>query len=371
MTPLRFTLTHVRVPLVEPFRISNGSIAEKDGILVTITDDGVAGVGEASPMAGSFYSAETPGGTWDDLRTRLLPAVLAAHARTVAEANAVLGALGGNPFARAGIETAYWDLEARRAGVPMARLLGGEHDRVVSGLAVGITPTIDDLLATIERHMADGYRRVKIKVQPGWDVEPLEAIRRRFGDLPLMVDANCAYTRGDIEHLSALDHFGLMMIEQPLPRHDLEGHAELQRTIVTPVCLDEGAEDLAAVRRAIELKSCRIVNIKIQRVGGLLAARTIHDTCRAAGIAVWAGTMPELGVGALAAVHLATLPGFTYPTDVEASARWFVDDIVEPLITVRDGRIAVPTSPGLGHALNPAVISRYRVREETFSREGV
>lgn len=362
----RITLTHVRIPLLEPFRISNGAVSEKDGILVRVHDQGVEGVGEASPMAGSFYSDDTPESVWALLKDSLVPAVLKARPATTPEAHAVLERLGGSPFARAGIETAFWDLDARKAGKPLWAFLGGTDRPLASGLAVGIYDSIPALLHAIETHMREGYRRLKIKIEPGWDVKPLTEVRRRFGDLPLMVDANCAYRQGDIGHLGSLDAFNLMMIEQPLPREDLEGHALLQKSIRTPVCLDESAEDIARVQRAIALGSCRIVNIKIQRVGGLTNAKAVHDLCHAAGIPVWAGTMPELGIGSVQTLHCATLPGFTFPTDVESTQRWFVQDIIEPPIIVQDGLITLPHGSGNCYALSARAVDRYRVAEQVF-----
>lgn len=362
----RITLTHVRIPLVEPFRISNGEVKEKDGIIVRVYADGQVGTGEASPMSGSFYSDDTPESVWTVLTEYLVPAVFAAKAGSVEEVNHVLAGLKSSPFARAGLETAFWDLEAQAAGQPLYGLLGGEKLPLESGLAVGIYPDLRGLIGAIEKHLVEGYVRVKIKIQPGWDVGPLTEVRRRFGDLPLMVDANCAYTIEDIGHLASLDDFGLMMIEQPLPRNDLEGHARLQNALRTPVCLDESAEDVSTVKQAIRLKSCRIVNIKIQRVGGLANAMAVHDCCATAGIPVWAGTMPELGIGGVQTLHLATLPNFRFPTDVESSARWFVDDIVEPLITVSNGRIAIPAGIGNCFALSARAMERYRVAERVF-----
>jgi O-succinylbenzoate synthase len=362
----RITLTHVRVPLLEPFRISNGSVSEKDGIIVRVHEDGLAGVGEASPMAGSFYSDDTPQSVWDLLKDRLVPAILKARPAGAADAHRVLESLGGSPFARAGIETAFWDLDAQKAGRPLYALLGGTARPIASGLAVGIYDTTAALLGAIEHHMREGYRRVKIKIEPGWDTEPLSEVRRQFGGIPLMVDANCAYRREDIGHLASLDEFGLMMVEQPLPREDLEGHALLQRAMRTPVCLDESAEDIARVKHALALGSCRIVNIKIQRVGGLTNAKAVHDFCAAAGIPVWAGTMPELGIGSVQTLHCATLSGFTFPTDVESSQRWFVEDIIEPPITVEQGAITLPQGSGNCYALSARALERYRVAEQVF-----
>jgi o-succinylbenzoate synthase len=362
----RIALTHVRVPLVEPFRISNGSVSEKDGIIVAITADGVTGYGEASPMSGGFYSEDTPESVWALLTGELIPALCAAPDVTIGSVNRLLDSHKRSPFAGAGIETALWDIEAQKQGKPLCDMLGGKRRPIESGLAVGIYPSIPELLAAIERSMAEGYKRLKIKIQPGWDVEPLTHVRRTFGDVPLMVDANCAYSRGDIDRLRCLDEFGMMMIEQPLHKDDLEGHAALQSVMTTPICLDEGAKDLAAVREAIRLKSCRIVNIKIQRVGGLQNAKAMHDLCADAGIPVWAGTMPELGIGGIQTVHLATLPNFLFPTDVESSHRWFTDDIIRPVIEVRNGIIELADGLGNCHLPDTALMKKFTIDESVF-----
>lgn len=361
----RIHLTHVQVPLVEPFRISNGVVNEKDGIIVQLHADGLVGVGEASPMSGSFYSHDTPESTWDYLRRILVPLIKQRQPSTVEEVNTLLDEAGGNFYARAGVETAFWDLKAQREGVPLYKALGGTRGEVESGLAVGIYPTIRELLEAIERYLKDGYTRVKIKIQPGWDTEPLNQVRKAFGNITLMVDANCGYSRNDMDHLKELDDFGLLMIEQPLSKEDLEGHAELQKVLTTSICLDEAAKDVPTVERAIHLGSCRIVNIKIQRVGGLKHAVAMHDVCARAGIPVWGGTMPELGIGGAQTVHLATLSNCSFPTDVESSSRWFIDDIIDPPIEVHEGRITIPSGVGNCFQLNKSTLRKYVVREET------
>lgn len=362
----RITLTHVRIPLVEPFRISSGEVSVKDGIIVGVFSEGMTGYGEASPMAGSFYSDDTPESVWDLLTQSIVPAVLAGKPDSVRSMNAILDGVKGSPFAKAGIETAFWDLEAQRQRVPLYELLGGQNRPLDSGLAVGIYPAVEGLLDAIDRHMAEGYKRVKIKIQPGWDVMPLEQVRKRFGGVPLMVDANCAYTQKDIPSLKTLDEFGLLMIEQPLPRNDLEGHALLQKQMKTPLCLDEGAEDAASVQRAIQLRACKIVNIKIQRVGGLQKAKEIHDLCADSGIPVWGGTMPELGIGGMQTLHLSTLPNFGYPTDVESSGRWFVDDIIEPNLQVRKGILRIDKGVGNCCRLKDRTVQQYQVAQAAF-----
>jgi O-succinylbenzoate synthase len=362
----QITLTHICVPLVEPFKISNGEIAEKDAILVGVFSEGLVGYGESSPMSGTFYSDETPESAWNCLARELLPRVLRAAPGSIGEVNSLLDQTKGNAFAKAGVETAFWDLEAQKVKKPLYGLLGSDRRQVESGLAVGIYPTIRELLLAIEKHLVEGYKRVKIKIQPGWDMKPLCEVRGEFGTISLMVDANCAYTRKDLGHLKGLDDFDLMMVEQPLAKDDLEGHAALQSILRTPVCLDESAMDVPTVRKAIERKSCRIVNIKIQRVGGLKNAKEVHDLCAEHRIPVWGGTMPELGIGGAQTVHLATLDNFLFPTDVQSSRRWFVDDIINPLLEVQNGLITLPEGVGTGYTVDSRKVQQYKVREESF-----
>lgn len=362
----RVTLTHVRIPLVEPFRISSGEIRAKDAILVGISAEGITGYGEASPMAGTFYSGDTPESVWEVLTSTMVPAILRGKADSVDGANAILDRIEGSPFAKAGIETAFWDLAGQQACKPVFELLGGRNSTLDSGLAVGIYPDIRSFLGSIQRHMADGYKRIKIKIEPGWDIKPLEAVRKEFIDVPLMVDANGAYSDEHIDHLATMEKFDLMMIEQPFPRNRLQWHAELQSKTETPLCLDESAEDISVLQEAFEMKACKIVNIKIQRVGGLKKAKEMHDKCAAAGIAVWAGTMPELGVGAAQTLHLATLANFAFPTDVESSSRWFVDDIIEPQLKVKDGALQIPEGIGNCYRVSDFAVQRYKIAEMLF-----
>jgi O-succinylbenzoate synthase len=359
----KVTLRHVRVPLVELFKISSGQVEVKDGILVSVHSSGLVGCGEASPMAGSFYSEDTPESTWDELSTTLIPDLLKHKEGTLDELCDLIAASPCNPFARAGVETALWDLEAQIKQVPLCVLLGSLPRPVESGFAAGIYPTHKELLSAIESHMKEGYKRIKIKIAPGWDIRPLRHVRSAFGDFPLMVDANCAYGREDIPQLERLDDFFLEMIEQPLPKDDLEGHALLASKMMTPICLDESAKDLETVRKAISMNACSIVNIKIQRVGGLREAKRIHDLCDEEGVPVWAGTMPELGIGGVQTLHLATLGNFQFPTDVQASERWFVDDIITPLIKVDKGFIKIPEGVGNCYALNEEAVRRFLIQE--------
>ncbi len=349
----RVTLTHVRVPLVEPFRISSGEVAEKDAIVVEVASEGLVGYGESSPMAGSFYSADTPESCWRELSENL-----SRHRdlRTAKISN----------FAATGFETALWDIEAQRQEKPLYRLLGGERPTVESGLAIGLYDTIDNTLRAAERYLKDGYKRLKLKIEPGRDVELIRAARKAFGEIPLFVDANGAYTRKQIDVFRKLDEHHLMMFEQPFAGPMLEDSAELQAQVETPVCLDESLESVELFERAAALGALKIANIKIQRLGGLESARKLHDAAQARGIPCWMGTMPELGIGCAQAAALAALPNCLFPTDVEASLRWFKDDIIFPMIDVCDGIIHLPDTPGLGWRVDHKKLEKYRVRQRVF-----
>jgi o-succinylbenzoate synthase len=369
----RVVLTHLQIPLKEPFRISGGEVAIKDAILVTVeTSSGIA-QGESSPMAASFgYSADTPEGCWDDLHDTIAPSLIGKAADSPAAIAAIASAWKGSRFAVVGAETALWDLLGQAHHATIAGLLGAIDDQVSlgvqSGLAVGLYPSIVELLKAIETHLDEGYRRVKIKIQPGSDVELVRAVRQHFGEVPLMVDANGAYTAADIEVFRQLDDFDLLMFEQPMAADDIDGLAELQKSVTTPVCIDETAGTPEQTAEAIRRGACRIVNIKIQRVGGLGPARAIHDLCHQAGVACWVGAMPELGIGQAAGIHLAALANCKYPTDVEPSARWFVDDYVAPPLELASpGLFSVPTRPGLGFQVDPVKLRRYQVRQAEFT----
>lgn len=366
----RVALHRVRVPLKEPFRISNGSVAEKDCVLVEVTtDNGVIGWGEASPMSGSFYSEDTPESVWRALGERLIPLAFGEAALDAPRFYERLREVPGEAFAKAGLEGALWDAHAQAAGAPLWELLGARPKPIPSGLAVGIYDTVGELVERIERHVSEGYRRVKIKIQPGWDLEPVAAVCERFPGMPLMVDANAAYTLRDAEAFRRLDEYGLMMFEQPLARGAHADSAELQRRLRTPICADESADSLADVEEIIKLGAARIVNIKIQRVGGLSEARLMLERVRAAGLGCWLGTMPELGIASAQGLHLAALEGFNYPTDIEASARWYVDDLVEPQIDIDgEGFIRVPNGAGMGYEVSREAIQKYSVASREFRR---
>lgn len=361
-------LHRVRVPLLEPFRISNGSVAEKDAVLVEVrTSEGVTGWGEASPMSGSFYSADTPDGTWRALRETFVPIALGGGEIDAAHFYLKLRGVPGEPFAKTGLEGALWDAHARALGAPLCELLGGRARPVPSGVALGIYDTVGELLERVGRYVSEGYRRVKIKIQPGWDLEPVAAVRALFPAVPLSVDANAAYTLADAEVFRELDAHNLLMIEQPLARAAHAEAAELQRQLRTPLCADESAESLDALEEIIARRSAGIVNIKVQRVGGLSEACLMFERARAAGLGCWVGTMPELGVASAQGLHFAALEGFEYPTDIEASARWYADDVIEPAIDIDgEGYVHIPAGAGTGFAVSREKVERHTVASEEF-----
>jgi len=359
-------LHRVRVPFVEPFRISNGVVAEKDAILIELTtSDGVVGWGEASPMSGAFYSSDTPDGSWTTLKNQFVPALLSLGHVDPARFHEFLRDQPGDQFSRAGIEGALWDAYAQTRGMALCELFAIERRAVPSGVAIGIFDTIEELIDRVRRYVREGYQRVKIKIQPGWDIEPVAAVRAEFPHLPLMVDANGAYTFNDLQTFCELDDFELMMIEQPLAAAAISEAGELQAQLNTPLCADESAESLAALDQLIKQRAARIINIKVQRVGGLSEARLMLQAARAAGLQCWVGTMPELGIASAQALHFAMHDGFSFPTDVEAAARWYVDDVIEPAIEIdRRGFIEVPRGAGVGYKVSREKIERYTIATE-------
>jgi o-succinylbenzoate synthase len=363
----KMVITHVRVPLIEPFCISSGAVSEKDGIIVELHASELVGYGESSPMAGSFYSCDTPEASWTELCEVVAPAIVGHEFEGPADWNQTLdGLLAGN-FTKAGVETAFWDLKGKRENKPLHVLLGGTRRQIQSGLAVGLYDKLSAMLRTVEKYLVCGYHRVKLKIEPGRDVEVVKAARKEFGDIPLFVDANGAYTPRDLDIFRELDEFGLMMFEQPFPGSFLEELAELQRCVRTPICLDESLHSSDQLRLAIELGSLQIANVKVQRVGGFYHALEMDRICREHGITAWVGTMPELGIGQAQGAALASLSNFVYPTDVEASDRWFKDDITSPFIRVQNGNIELPECPGLGYKLDFERIRNYQVASRSFA----
>jgi O-succinylbenzoate synthase len=340
-------LRRVGLPLVAPFRTSFGTETHKDALLVRAIGGSSEGWGECVAMVDPVYSSEYVDAVDHVVRHHLLPRVFALSDVTAAAVGHALEPVKGHHMAKAAIETAVLDAELRDAGISLAQHLGGIKDAVDSGVSVGIMDSIPKLLDTVDGYLAQGYMRIKLKIEPGWDVEPVGAVRERWPDILLQVDANTAYTLADARHLAKLDPFDLLLIEQPLPEDDILGHADLAKVIRTPVCLDESIESARDAAAAIRLGAAAIINIKPGRVGGYLEARRIHDVCVANGIPVWCGGMLETGIGRAANVALASLPGFTLPGDTSASDRYFSRDLTRPFELV-DGRLHVPTGAGIG-----------------------
>lgn len=341
-------LRRITMPLVAPFRTSFGSQRSRDALLLRVVTGDAEGWGECVAMSDPLYSSEYVDAAADVLRRFFIPA-LAGVERL--DANAVAPALSrfrGHRMAKAALEMGVLDAELRAQGRPLSRALGSVRDRVPCGVSVGIMNSIPELLDAVEGYLEAGYVRIKLKIEPGWDVAPVAAVRERFGDeLLLQVDANAAYTAADARHLARLDLFQLLLIEQPLDEEDLLGHVNLARALATPVCLDESITSARAAADAIRLGACSIVNIKPGRVGGYLEARRIHDVCQAHQVPVWCGGMLETGLGRAANLALASLPGFTLPGDTSGSDRFYRRDITEPFV-LRDGHLDVPTAPGIG-----------------------
>ncbi len=356
-------IRHLQLPLVHPFETSFGRQEDRQTILVAVRGEGLTGWGEAATAAGPWYSAETVETCWHVLHDFLGPLVVGQEVAAPEDAARLMAPVRGHQIAKMGLEAAVWDLLGRAGGQSVAQMLGGVRERVAVGVSIGVQPSVQALLERMETFWAQGYSRIKIKIKPGWDVEVVRQIRQQFPDIPLMADANSAYTLDDAETLIALDEFGLMMIEQPLAYDDLVDHAALQRQLRTPICLDESIPSLAAARAALVLDSGRIINIKPGRVGGLTVARAIHDLCRIWDIPVWCGGLLETGVGRAHNVALASLPGFTLPGDISASDRYFRQDIVEPAFTLNDdGTMTVPTGPGIGVRVVPERVEAATVR---------
>ncbi|MEU4218537.1 o-succinylbenzoate synthase [Actinoplanes sp. NPDC026623] len=348
-------LRRVTMPLVAPFRTSFGTETTRDVLLVRVVTGAAEGWGECVAMSGPLYSPEYTEAAADVLRRFLIPALAAAPRLDAYAVGPALTPFKGHRMAKAALETAVLDAELREQGRPLARELGAVHERVPCGVSVGIMSSIGELLDAVGGYLEAGYRRIKLKIEPGWDVEPVRAVREHFGDVPLQVDANTAYLPSDARHLARLDPFGLLLIEQPLDEEDLLGHAELARRISTPVCLDESITSARTAAAAITLGAAAIVNVKPGRVGGYLEARRIHDVCVAHGVPVWCGGMLETGLGRAANVALAALPGFLLPGDTSASDRYYRTDLTAPFV-LHDGHLPVPAGPGLGVEPLPEVL---------------
>ncbi|HEY6875719.1 MAG TPA: o-succinylbenzoate synthase [Candidatus Dormibacteraeota bacterium] len=358
-------LRRIGIPLVAPFETSFGVQLDRDILLVkAITTEG-EGWGECVAGEEPTYSPEYVDGAQHVLQHHLLPRLFAREELRAEDVFGLLRPVHGHQMAKAAIEMALLDAELRARGESFGKYLGVARSEVDCGVSVGIHRTIPELLRTVGDFLDQGYRRIKLKIKPGWDIEPVRAVRERFGDVPLQVDANTAYTLGDAKHLAELDDYDLLLIEQPMPEDRVLDHAKMAEIVGTPVCLDESIHSLQAAADAIELRACRIINIKPGRVGGYLEARRIHDLCAQHSIPVWMGGMLETGIGRAGNVAMAAMSNFTLPGDTSASDRYYHQDITEPFV-LHDGRLRVPTGPGLGVSIDDE-----RLRDVTTSVEVV
>ena len=345
----RVALKLIRLPLVNFFETSFGRVHDREFVLVIVEGDREVGYGECVAEKHPYYSAETSETAWHVLSEYLVPRVLGVEFGHPRDVFLALRLVRGHNMAKAALEMAAWDLHARLSGRPLCQVLGGTQSEIACGVSVGIQDSYAQLVEKVELELAAGYQRIKIKIKPAWDIDAVRAIRSHFGPIPLMVDANAAYQLDDASHLSQLDEFDLMMIEQPLGYDDVQDHARLQRHMQTPICLDESIHTVRAASEAIAAGACQIINVKPGRVGGHRESVRLHDLCAQRGVPVWHGGMLESGIGRAHNIHLSTLPNFSLPGDIAASRRYYEPDLIDPPIDVRpNGTILVPAVPGIG-----------------------
>ena len=363
-------LREIRLPLIHFFETSFGRTTERRILLVRVVDsDGANGWGECVAGEGPFYCEEWTETAWSTITTFLAPMVVGKEIASAAETWSLMRAVRGNRMAKAAIETACWDLEARRLDKPLSKHLGGTNREISCGVSIGIQDTPAALMEKIEKELNAGYQRIKIKIKPGWDVDIVREVRQRFPDIRLMGDANSAYTLADVSLFKQLDQFNLMMIEQPLAHDDIFDHAELQKQIATPVCLDESIHSSEDAKHAASLQACRIINVKLGRVGGHAEAKRVEQVCRENSIPVWCGGMLESGIGRAHNIAMSTLAGFTLPGDVSASSRYWEEDVIDPPVTVSPGgTITPPDAPGIGFDVKMDRIQRLTVRKELINK---
>ncbi|MGA8270754.1 MAG: o-succinylbenzoate synthase [Candidatus Sulfotelmatobacter sp.] len=361
------TLREIQMPLVHFFETSFGRTYSRRILLLTAHSECVAGWSECVAGEDPFYSSEWIDSSWLTITHHLAPAVLEGNLESACDSAARFAKVRGHRMAKAAVENALWDVEARQKDQPLWKLLGGTRKEIHCGVSIGIQDSIEQLLDKIQIELAAGYRRIKVKVKPGWDVNVLEKIRSRWAEITLSCDANSAYTLDQLEHLRSFDQFNLLMIEQPLWDDDIFYHARLQRELRTAICLDESIVNARTAAIALETGACRIINIKVGRVGGFTEAKKIHDICRSLNIPVWCGGMLESGIGRAHNIALSTLENFRLPGDVSASKRYWKEDIVEPEVQVSpQGMIAISDEPGTGYRIREDLIEKLTVRKETI-----
>jgi o-succinylbenzoate synthase len=361
------TLRKLEMRLKAPFETSFGTTYDRSVLLVELQAEGVTGWSEVTATEGPFYNSESIDIAWLVIREFLAPQILGKSVSSAFDSRQRFAAIRGHEMARAGIENALWDIESQQRGIPLSALLGGTQTEIACGVSLGLQPTPEKLIEKVATEVAAGYQRIKIKIKPGKDLAYISAVRKAFPNIPLSVDANSAYTLDDVKLLRRFDEFNLLMLEQPLWWDDIYLHSKLQRQIKTRVCLDESIHHLRDAEAAIELGACGIINIKLGRVGGHSAARDIQARCLSRKIPVWCGGMLECGIGRAHNIAVSTLPGYTLPGDVSASQRYWVEDVIEPEVTVTpQGTIRVPQTPGLGYHVRHELIERWTVEKATF-----
>ena len=358
-------LRELRLPLVKPFQTSFGTTTERRILLVELRGEGLTGWGECVAGEHPFFSDETIDTAWLVMQQELAPTLASADPEHGGKCPGIFRQVRGHRMAKAALENAVWDLEAQMRGIPLASLLGGTRETIDCGVSIGIEPSLEEQLAEIEKEVGAGYQRIKLKIKPGWDVHVLEAVRNRWPEIQLSVDANSAYRMNDCDHIVTFDEFNLLMIEQPLWADDFYFHSMLQKRLETPICLDESIRNRRDALAAIEMESCRIINIKCGRVGGFSEAIAVHNAAQERGVPVWCGGMLETGIGRAHNIALSSLDNFTLPGDVSASKRYWKEDIIEPEVVVsRTGEIAVPDTPGRGFEVRTDLVERLTVRKE-------
>lgn len=363
----RIELYHIKMELVTPFVTSAGTETDEEHIIARIDGEGITGWGECVASANPFYTYETVQTAWHILSDFLIPGILNRNLNTVDDAISSWKKVRGHNMAKAGLEAALWDLFAKSKNISLSKMLGGAKEKIDVGVSIGIQSSIGELVKKVENYLHEGYKRIKIKIAPGNDIQLIKALRNEFPIILLQVDANSAYTLNDTNLFKAMDEYDLLMIEQPLGHDDIYQHSKLQREIKTPICLDESILSLDDTLTAIDLESCKIINIKPGRVGGFTEAKLIHDYCTRKNIRVWHGGMLESGIGRAGNIALASLPNFTLPGDISASKRYFKNDIVEPeFVLNEDGTINVPSKPGIGVEVNLEMLEKVTVLTKSF-----
>lgn len=361
------TIRHLQMKLKSPFTTSFGTFENKDFLLLEAKDEsGTIGWGESVAFHSPWYNEETLKTNWHMLEDFLIPLILNKEIAHPDEVNELFEPIRKNNMAKSTIEGAVWDIYAQQTNQSLASALGGKKDKIEVGISIGIQNSIDDLVAIVDEHVKEGYKRIKVKIKPGWDVDVMRTLREKFPDVAIMADANSAYRLEDTELLKQLDEFNLTMIEQPLASDDIIDHATLQKQLKTPICLDESIHSLEDARKAVELGATKIINIKIGRVGGLTEAKKIHDYCESKGIPVWCGGMLESGVGRAHNVALTTLTNFILPGDTASSSRYWEKDIIEPEVVAENGYIQVPQTAGIGYKVNRETVESYTVSKKTY-----